>query len=94
MRLGGGGSANGILAERITNDFGSFNNFKKLFSDAAVVVEGSGWTLLVWSPYFKDLEILQTENHQNLTQWGVIPLLAIDVWEHAYYLKYQNERAN
>jgi len=47
MRLGGGGSANGILAERITNDFGSFNNFKKLFSDAAVVVEGSGWTLLV-----------------------------------------------
>ncbi|SPF53239.1 iron-dependent superoxide dismutase [Candidatus Desulfosporosinus infrequens] len=92
MRPGGGGSAQGILAERITKDFGSFDNFQKHFTAAAVAVEGSGWTLLVWSPYFGELEILQAENNQNLTQWGVIPLLTVDVWEHAYYLKYQNKR--
>ena len=94
MRPGGGGSAQGILAERITKDFGSFDNFKELFTAAAVAVEGSGWTLLVWSPYFEELEILQAEKHQNLAQWGVIPLLIVDVWEHAYYLKYHNKRAS
>ena len=94
MCSGGGGSAQGILAERITKDFGSFDNFKKQFSAAAVAVEGSGWALLVWSPNFAKLEILQAEKHQNLTQWGVIPLLTVDVWEHAYYLKYQNKRAS
>jgi len=94
MCPGGGKTAQGSLAERITKDFGSFENFKKQFTAAAVAVEGSGWSLLVWSPFFKELEILQAENHQNLTQWGVIPLLTIDVWEHAYYLKYQNKRAD
>ena len=94
MRPGGGGSAQGSLAERLTKDFKSFENFKKQFTAAAVAVEGSGWTLLVWSPFFGELEILQAENHQNLTQWGVIPLLTVDVWEHAYYLKYQNKRAD
>lgn len=93
MCPGGGKSAQGSLAKRIVENFGSFEKFKKQFTAAAVAVEGSGWTLLVWSPYFKELEILQTENHQNLAQWGVIPLLAIDIWEHAYYLKYQNKRA-
>lgn len=93
MRPGGGGTAQGSLAKHIVDNFGSFDNFKKQFTAAAVAVEGSGWTLLVWSPYFKELEILQAENHQNLAQWGVIPLLTVDVWEHAYYLKYQNKRA-
>ncbi|EGW35987.1 superoxide dismutase [Desulfosporosinus sp. OT] len=92
MRPGGSSTPKGSLAERIIEDFGSFNNFKKQFTAAAVAVEGSGWTLLVWSPFFKELEVLQAEKHQNLTQWGVIPLLIVDVWEHAYYLKYQNER--
>jgi len=93
MRPGGGGSAQGILAERITKDFRSFENFKKQFTAAAVTVEGYGWTLLVWSPYYEELEILQAEKHQNLTQWRVIPLLSVDVWEHAYYPKYQDKRA-
>lgn len=92
--LPGGGGIQGSIAERIAKDFWSFDNFKNQFTAAAVAVEGSGWTLLVWSPFFKDLEILQAENHQNLTQWGVVPLLAVDVWEHAYYLKYQNKRAD
>ncbi len=93
MCPGGKGSAQGTFAERLTKDFGSFDKFKKQFSAAAVAVEGSGWALLVWNPTFAKLEILQAEKHQNLTQWGVIPLLTVDVWEHAYYLKYQNKRA-
>ncbi|TGE35556.1 superoxide dismutase [Desulfosporosinus fructosivorans] len=94
MRPGGGGNAQGSLAECITKDFGSFDNFKKQFTAAALAVEGSGWAILVWSPNFAELEILQVENHQNHTQWGVTPLLTVDVWEHAYYLKYQNKRSN
>lgn len=88
-----GGNPTGAILDQINQDFGSFDSFKKQFSAAAVAVEGSGWTLLVWNPEFKKLEILQAEKHQNLTQWGAIPLLTIDVWEHAYYLKYQNKRA-
>lgn len=77
---------------QVERDFGSFDEFKKMFTAAAAAVEGSGWALLCYNPLFKQLEILQAEKHQNLTQWGVIPLLVIDVWEHAYYLKYQNRR--
>ncbi|HBV96128.1 MAG: superoxide dismutase [Peptococcaceae bacterium BICA1-7] len=93
MSPGGGGEATGAVAERIKKDFGSYEAFKKQFSTAAVAVEGSGWTLLCWNPFFKKLETLTAEKHQNLTQWGVLPLLALDLWEHAYYLKYQNKRA-
>ncbi len=93
MTPDGGGTPAGSLGERISQDFGSFKAFKKQFSAAAVAVEGSGWAVLVWNPEFKKLEILQAEKHQNLTQWGAVPLLTVDVWEHAYYLKYQNKRA-
>ncbi|SHN64468.1 superoxide dismutase [Desulfitobacterium chlororespirans] len=93
MTPDGGGTPAGALGERISQDFGSFEAFKKQFSAAAVAVEGSGWAVLVWNPEFKKLEILQAEKHQNLTQWGAVPLLTVDVWEHAYYLKYQNKRA-
>ncbi len=79
-------------SSQIEQDFGSFDEFKKMFTAAAAAVEGSGWALLCYNPSFKKLEILQAEKHQNLTQWGVIPLLVIDMWEHAYYLKYQNRR--
>lgn len=81
------------LTVQIEKDFGSFEIFKQQFSTAAAAVEGSGWTLLGWNPFFEKLEVLQVEKHQNLTQWGIAPLLVIDVWEHAYYLKYQNRRA-
>jgi len=93
MKPGGGGPATGKIAELIERDFGSYDNFKKQFSAAAIAVEGSGWALLCCNPAFGKLEILTAEKHQNLTQWGVIPVLALDVWEHAYYLKYQNKRA-
>lgn len=93
MSPGGGGEATGAVSERIKKDFGSYEAFKKQFSSAAVAVEGSGWALLCWNPLFEKLEILTAEKHQNLTQWGIVPLLALDLWEHAYYLKYQNKRA-
>ncbi len=92
MAPGGGGPADGAVARRIETDFGSFAAFKEQFSAAAVAVEGSGWTLLCWNPLFEKLEILTAEKHQNLTQWGVTPLLVLDLWEHAYYLQYQNKR--
>lgn len=83
----------GSVVEQIKKDFGDYEKFKKQFTEAAVAVEGSGWTILGWNPMFQKLVILQAEKHQNLTQWGVIPLLVLDLWEHAYYLKYQNRRA-
>ncbi len=90
---GGGGEPSGELAAQVAKDFGSFAAFKAHFSAAANQAEGSGWALLVWEPVAGQLEVLQSEKHQNLTQWGVRPLLVLDVWEHAYYLKYQNNRA-
>lgn len=89
---GGGGAPSGALAEQINKDFGSVEAFKAHYSAAANAVEGSGWALLVWQPVGEKLEVLQSEKHHNLTQWGVVPLLVLDVWEHAYYLKYQNNR--
>ncbi len=88
----GGGEPSGELAAQIVKDFGSFAAFKAHFSAAANQVEGNGWALLVWESVAGQLEVLQSEKHQNLTQWGVRPLLVLDVWEHAYYLKYQNNR--
>ncbi|EPY2273964.1 superoxide dismutase [Clostridium sporogenes] len=83
----------GPVIEKIKQDFGDYEKFKKQFTEAAIAVEGSGWTILAWNPMFQELVILQAEKHQNLTQWGVVPLLILDLWEHAYYLKYQNRRA-
>ena len=91
---GGGGKPDGDLLRRLETDFGSFETFSKQFGATAVAVEGSGWAILAASPLAKKLEILAVEKHQDLTQWGCIPLLTVDVWEHAYYLKYQNRRAD
>lgn len=81
------------LAQKIIEDFGSFDAFKKQFSEAAATVEASGWCLLVWVPNFRKLEILQCEKHQNLTLWGCKPLLVLDMWEHSYFLQYKANRA-
>lgn len=80
------------LVQKIIEDFGSFESFKRQFSEAATAVEASGWCLLVWVPSFKKLEILQCEKHQNLTLWGCKPLLVLDMWEHSYYLQYKTKR--
>ena len=93
MSPSGGGEPAGPLRQQIEADFGSFSAFKAQFTAAAAAVEGSGWGLLAWSPQLSRLQILQVEKHQDLTLWGAVPLLTVDVWEHAYYLGYQNRRA-
>ncbi|WP_042458014.1 superoxide dismutase [Neobacillus dielmonensis] len=93
MNPHGGGQPKGLLQDEINRYFGSFAAFKHQFSEAAKQVEGSGWALLVWSPMAGHLEILQSERHMQLTQWTTVPLLVLDVWEHAYYLQYKNNRA-
>ena len=87
-----GGQPAGALADAIASRFGSFDNFVNHFKAAGAQVEGSGWVLLVKNNTTNALEILTAEKHQNLTQWVVTPLLVCDVWEHAYYLNYQNNR--
>ncbi|MBD3382294.1 MAG: twin-arginine translocation signal domain-containing protein [candidate division Zixibacteria bacterium] len=89
---GGGGQPEGMLAQKIHTDFGNFETFKAQFSAASKSVEGSGWGILSYRPDDDRLIILQAENHQKLTQWVDHPILVLDVWEHAYYLKYQNRR--
>ncbi len=90
----GGGEPKGKLANAIERDFGSFTAFKAHFIAATTKVEGSGWGVLGFDPYGKKLLVVQVEKHQNLFTAGLVPLLVLDVWEHAYYLKYQNKRAD
>lgn len=93
MSPNGGGKPSGKLLKEIEKYFGSYEAFKMQFTEAAKAVEGVGWAILVWSPRARRLEVLQSERHMILTQWDTIPLLVLDVWEHAYYLQYKNERA-
>ncbi len=76
----------------IMHYFGSLDAFWEQFNAAAINVEASGWALLVWQPAWGRLEVLTIEKHQDLFQAGSIPILVLDVWEHAYYLDYQNKR--
>ena len=89
-----GGSPSGATTALIANYFGNFDEFKAQFVNAALKAPGSGWAILGYNPYFKRLEILQAQKHENMTQWGIIPILVCDAWEHAYYLQYQNNREN
>ena len=89
---GVGGTPSGMIADRIKADFTSFEAFKAQFSDAAKTVEGGGWALLVYEPETDSLVIAQVEKH-NLGHLAALPaLLVLDVWEHAYYLQYLNDR--
>ena len=89
----GGGEPTGELAGAIRKDFGSFENFKKEFVDAGVKIFGSGWVWLSRDETGK-LLITQESNAGNPLRNGLTPLLTFDVWEHAYYLDYQNRRAD
>jgi Fe-Mn family superoxide dismutase len=94
LQPGGPKAPEGQLAELITRDFGSPDALKRWLAAAAVAVQGSGWALLALDPLSGRLMVLQTEQHHKVLGWGLVPLLAIDVWEHAYYLDYQNRRAD
>lgn len=92
MMKKGGGEPRGALADAIDQDLGSFERFRKQMKEVAGTVMGSGWAALVWEPIGERLLITQIYDHQsNLAQAGV-PLMAIDAWEHAYYLQYQNRK--
>lgn len=84
----------GELLKRINKSFGSYERLKALIAETSKNVDGNGWGIIAYQPYTDALVVLQCENHEKLTQWGCIPLLVIDVWEHSYYLKYKNKRAD
>jgi Fe-Mn family superoxide dismutase len=82
----------GELMKEIEKSFGSYDKLKVLIAQISKTVDGNGWGILAYQPYSRKLCVLQCENHEKLTQWGCVPLLVIDVWEHAYYLKWKNNR--
>jgi len=91
---GGGGASEGELAAAIDDEFGSFAAFRAQMSAASVSVMGSGWGMLSWEPLGGRLSVTQVLDHQDNLGLGSLPLLGIDTWEHAYYLQYQNRRAD
>lgn len=90
---GGGGVPKGVLAKAIDAEFGKFDRFKKEFTQAASGVEGSGWAVLTHCLKTNRLLIMQLEKHNVNLVPGFRILMALDVWEHAYYLDYKNDRA-
>jgi superoxide dismutase, Fe-Mn family len=92
MKPNGGGEPEGKLREEIERNFRSFDEFKKLFSETAIKHFGSGWAWLVITSD-KKLKVYSLLNQDNPLMNGDIPIMGLDVWEHAYYLKYQNRRA-
>jgi superoxide dismutase, Fe-Mn family len=92
MAPGKGGPATGNVAEAIQAKFGDFEQFKQAFSQAGATRFGSGWAWLVVGP--NGLDVLSTANQDSPLMGGLTPILGLDVWEHAYYLHYQNRRAD
>ncbi len=90
IKPGGGGTPTGALADKINADFGSYDQFKEAFTAAATTQFGSGWAWLVLDN--GTLKVTKTGNAENPIALGQTPLLTLDVWEHAYYLDYQNKR--
>ena len=94
MSPSGGGGPDGELAEAIGEFFGSFDGFRKHFEAAANSLQGSGWALLVWDPLGRRLNINQLYDQQSNVPVGQLPLLQLDMWEHAFYLQYKNVKAD
>ncbi|VVC05408.1 Superoxide dismutase [Fe] [uncultured archaeon] len=94
MKQNGDGNPGGRLADEINVYFGSFEDFKKKFTEGTISIQGSGWGWLVYNQSFARLEFQVTQNQTSPWTQRRIPLLGLDVWEHAYYLKYQNRRAD
>ena len=89
----GGGSPTGELATAIDDTFGGTSSFRQQLNEAAATIQGSGWALASWEPAAGRIMVQQVYDHQGNHGQGTIPLLAIDAWEHAYYLQYLNEKA-
>lgn len=93
MKPNGGGEPTGELKKKIDRDFGSYDKFKTEFATAATTQFGSGWAWLAEDKNGK-LQIMKTANGDNPIAHGLIPIIGLDVWEHAYYLDYQNRRTD
>ena len=91
MKPKGGGDPSGPIAEAIKKTFGSFKDFQTKFNDAGAKQFGSGWAWLAGKPN-GDLQVLSSANQDNPLSQGLFPIMGNDVWEHAYYLKYNNRR--
>lgn len=89
-----GGAPEGELRAAIDESFGSFDAMKGQISEAANNIQGSGWSTLAWEPVGKTLVVEQVYDHQGNIGNGTVPLLVLDMWEHAYYLQYQNVKAD
>src|SRR5262245_45554573 len=89
----GGDKPDGELAAAIDEFFGGFDAFRGHLTQATATVQGSGWGALTWEPVGERLFIEQIDDHQGIVGQGGVPLLVIDAWEHAYYLQYENRRA-
>ena len=87
-------SPKGAIGDALKRDFGSFEHFQALFTDAATTHFGAGWAFLVMSAPRQRLEIVSLPNQDSVLEHGTPGLLCCDVWEHAYYLKYRNRRAD
>lgn len=90
----GGGKPSGEIADMITESFGSYEEFQKQFHDSAMKHFGSGWTWLTYDPYDRMLKIISTHDAKTPLSKGLHPILVCDIWEHAYYLDYKNEKGN
>jgi Fe-Mn family superoxide dismutase len=94
MSSHGGGEPSGELADAIKESLGSFAGMKGQLTEAAINVQGSGWGTLAWEPLRKMLVVEQVYDHQGNIGNGTVPLLVLDMWEHAYYLQYQNVKGD
>jgi Fe-Mn family superoxide dismutase len=90
---GGGGTPAGDLANALKQDFGSVDAFREQLTAAAASVQGSGWGALSWEPFGKRLVVEQVFDHQGNTGNATVPIMVVDMWEHAYYLQYRNQKA-
>jgi Fe-Mn family superoxide dismutase len=92
MGPGGGGEPTGAVADAIKEAFGDFAKFKDAVKQNGLTQFGSGWSWVVWNPTARKLEAVKRPNQDSPLMDGLVPVLGVDVWEHAYYLKYQNKR--
>ena len=90
----GGGEPEGDLGAAIKEYFGSFAGMKETLTEAAQNIQGSGWGALAWEPLGKQLVVEQVYDHQGNIGNGTVPILVLDMWEHAYYLQYKNVKAD
>ncbi|MEZ5171660.1 MAG: superoxide dismutase [Acidimicrobiia bacterium] len=94
MSPDGGGKPDGDLDDAITEFFGTYEGFRTQLTEAALGIQGSGWGALAWEPVGKRLVVEQIHDHQGNIGNGTLPLLVLDMWEHAYYLQYENVKAD